>query len=418
MTTALKAAQREAARCWTDCVRLHVECRQSGKDWPDRKRLQTFTKGRYALYSQTVQMIAQQVVANVDATKSRRMREPGSSRWLRYPYRAKEFFPLFWPAQAVSYNAAERRLLLPMGRGRKSFVFHLGLGFEPGSVKLVWNDGYELHIARSIEAATEPPGPNRACVDLGEIHLAAVVTDAGKALVVSGRGIRSDKRLLSKQLGELARKRSRCKRGSCRWKRLQTARRKRSLLVRRRVRDKRHKATRQVINFCQAEGVGTLYIGDPRGVRNKDCGRYHNQRMVRWEVGKDISYLDHKSRLASIVCSTGEERGSSSRCPRCGHRHKPKGRVWACKKCGFTGPRDVVGGTNMFRNGFNSDVTFPAVVTYRRPSPDRHGRRSSLDTGQSCLGRGLGEEQPDRRRGVSPGLSYTHTVEKLVPFRG
>jgi hypothetical protein len=48
------------------------------------------------------------------------------------------------------------------------------------------------------------------------IHLAAVVTDDGKALVVSGRGIRSDKRLLNKQLGQIATKRSACTKGFCR----------------------------------------------------------------------------------------------------------------------------------------------------------------------------------------------------------
>ncbi|TFE73631.1 hypothetical protein A7K72_06130, partial [Candidatus Methylacidiphilum fumarolicum] len=32
--------------------------------------------------------------------------------------------------------------------------------------------------------------------------------------------------------------------------------------------------------------------------------------------------------------------GTSSRCPECGHRHKPNGRNWRCPKCGFQGHRD------------------------------------------------------------------------------
>jgi putative transposase len=262
-----------------------------------------------------------------------------------------------------------------MGRGRKSLTFKLDLDFEPGGVKLVWNEGFELHIVRAdVARAKETPGENRATVDLGEIHQAAVVTSTGTALVISGRGIRSHKRLLSKQLGEIARKRSRCTKGSRQSLRLQQARQKRSLLTTRRVRDLRHKGTRRVIAFCEAEKVGRLFVGDPRGVRAKDSGRRHNQRMARWEMGKDIDYLGHKAERARITCSTGGERGTSSRCPRCGNRQKVTGRVWRCKACPFSGPRDVVGGANMHPIAFGETVTFPASVTYLRPGPERAGR--------------------------------------------
>jgi len=394
MQATLRDAQMEAGRLWTDIVGVHRKTREDRTPWPTRDTLQKHTKGRYALHSQTVQMICHQLLANVQATTERGRNEPSSRRWLRYPYKEKKFFALYWPAQAVSYDRVAKRLILPMGRGRKSLVFKLDLGFAPGGVKLVWNEGYELHIVRSdIKGAKEPPGENRATVDLGEIHQAAVATSTGEALVVSGRGIRSDKRLLSMQLGEIARKRSRCKKGSRQSLKLQRARQKRSLLTSRRIRDKRHKGTRRVIDFCVEHGVGDLYVGDPRGVRKLKSGRRHNQRIARWEVGKDMDYLGHKAERAGIACSTGDERGTSSRCPQCGHRHRPKGRDWQCKACGFVGHRDVVGAVNMHINGFGQKVTFPASVTYRRagpiraargvnsPVPSLPARRSSLDTG-------------------------------------
>ena len=92
----------------------------------------------------------------------------------------------------------------------------------------------------------------------------------------------------------------------------------------------------------------------------------------RWEVGKDMDYLGHKAERASITCSTGDERGTSSRCPQCGHR--PKGRVWQCRKCKLEGHRDIVGAANMHQNGFGQKVTFPAQVTYRRAGPMRAAR--------------------------------------------
>jgi putative transposase len=402
MQATLHEAHTEAGHLWTDIVGVHRKAREDRTPWPTRDTLQKHTKGRYALHSQTVQMICHQLLANVQATSERRRNEPSSRRWLRYPYQEKRFFPLYWPAQAVSYDRAAKRLVLPMGRGRKSLVFRLDLDFEPGGVKLVWNEGYELHVVRSdIEAAKDSPGPNRATVDLGEIHQAAVATSTGEALVVSGRGIRSDKRLLSKQLGAIARKRSRCKKRSRREKRLQKAREKRTLLSRRRIRDKRHKGTRKVIAFCVKHEVGELYVGDPRGVRKLKSGRRHNQRIARWEVGKDMDYLGHKAERAGLACSTGDERGTSSRCPQCGHRHRPKGRDWQCKACGFVGHRDVVGAVNMHQNGFSRKVTFPALVTYRRAGPMRAAR--GVNSPVPSL--------PARRRSPDTGLR-----EGLAPF--
>ena len=63
---------------------------------------------------------------------------------------------------------------------------------------------------RSRPAAQRLLEQAQATVDLGEIHQAAVTTNTGAALVVSGRGIRSLKRRHQMALGQLARKRKRC----------------------------------------------------------------------------------------------------------------------------------------------------------------------------------------------------------------
>jgi putative transposase len=220
----LYQAQQEAARVWTVCRDLHLAARQQHRHWPERDDLQVATKGQFALHSQTVQMICQQFLANVDATRELQK----TNRRIRYPYKHKRFFPLYWPAQAVSVERGlgERstRIVLPMGRGRRSLVFKLDLP-EIGSVKLVWKNGYELHVCVPATPAETTPGPVQATVDLGEIHQAAVTTNTSAALVVSGRGIRSLKRRHHMALGQLARKRSRCQKGSRRYLKLQRARR-------------------------------------------------------------------------------------------------------------------------------------------------------------------------------------------------
>ena len=127
-------------------------------------------------------------LANVETTRELRT----TNRSIRYPSKDKRFYPLYWPAQAVSVERG--RIVLPMGRGRASLVFKLDLPEHIGGCKLVWKDGYELHVSVPAAPAPAAPGAVQATVDLGEIHQAAVTTNTGAALVVSGRGIRSLKR--------------------------------------------------------------------------------------------------------------------------------------------------------------------------------------------------------------------------------
>ncbi len=382
----LCAAQMEAAQVWTLCRDLHLAARRQRTSWPGENDFQRATRGRFALHSQTTQAIFRAFLGNVETTRELRKANPK----IRYPYKDKRFYPLLWPAQAMSWERG--RIVLSMGRGRPSLVFHLEMPEQVGACKLVWNDGYELHVSVAATPADASPGSAQATVDLGEIHQAAVTTDTGAALVVSGRGIRSLKRRHNRTLGQIAKKRHRCLRGSRRDRRLQAARRKVSARKRRQVRDLRHKGTRAVIAFCQEHGVGSLFVGNPHGVRNRRSGRHHDQRMSQWEYGRDIAYLTYKSKLAHIASFTGSERGTSSRCPVCGWKQKVWGRIWRCRRpgCTFVGHRDVVGSLNMHPLAFGKTVDVPAHVTYHRPGPLRVRPRSEEP----------GTVQPCNRNGV------------------
>ncbi len=406
----LREAQMEAAQVWNSCMETHKAARLSHEKWPERNELQKATKGRFALHSQSVQMVVHAFLANVDTTRQLRQTHPTMN--MRYPYKTKRFYPVSWPAQAVSREP--RRVVLPMGKGRTSLVLPLDLPEKSTSCTLVWNNGYELHVCVEMPPAEAALGTVHATVDLGEIHLATVTTNTGKAIMVTGRGIRSLKRQRQQQLGKLARKQARCKKHSRRWKKLQRAKNKQSRRAWHRIRDLRHKATRAVIDFCVEQQVGSLFIGNPHGVRNKDNGRHHNQRMALWEYGKDIDYLTHKAKQAHISCFTGSERGTSSQCPRCGHRHKPKNRQWSCKQCRFKGHRDLVGSTNMHSLAFGEQVKFPRSFTYLRPGQTRKSS-SRADTPPGCLS----ESAPHPRIAdtVSSETGYRAGVaQKLVPF--
>ena len=360
----LRDIQAEGARVWNFCMEAHKDARLTHAQWPGRNELQKMTKGRFGLHSQSIQMIVHAFLANIDTTRQLRQTHP--SMRMRYPYKEKKFYPISWPMQAVSKENG--RVVLPMGRGRQSLVLPLDLPETSRSCTLVWNNGYELHVCVEIEQRETTPGTIHATVDLGEIHLAAVTTNTGKALIVTGRGIRTLKRQRTMQLRRITKKQARCTKYSRRWKKLQHAKKKQSKRAEHRIRNQRHQSTRKVIDFCIEQEVGTLFIGNPHGVRNRNNGRHHNQRMSLWEYGKDIDYLTHKSKQAHMSSFTGSERGTSSQCPSCGHKHKPRNRQWNCNQCGFKGHRDLVGSVNMHTLAFGEQVKFPRSFTYLRPS--------------------------------------------------
>jgi putative transposase len=105
----LREARLEAAQVWNVCRDLHLVARQQHTRWPDQNDLHRATKGRFALHSQTVQMIFRAFLANIEATKELRK----TNRKIRYPWKDKRFYPLMWPAQAVSSERG--RIVLPMG---------------------------------------------------------------------------------------------------------------------------------------------------------------------------------------------------------------------------------------------------------------------------------------------------------------
>ena len=114
--------------------------------------------------------------------------------------------------------------------------------------------------------------------------------------------------------------------------------------------------------------VGTLAVGDPRGVLNLHAGRRHNLRTRDWRIGHLIAVLNDKAEAAGISLHLVDERGTSSTCPACRSRiPKPAGRVLACPACQFTGHRDLSAAASIAaRAGGGTTPAIPAGVTHRR----------------------------------------------------
>jgi IS605 OrfB family transposase len=240
-----------------------------------------------------------------------------------------------------------------------------------------------ITAAMPIEQHDLDPG-RVAGVDLGIIHPYAVMTqEAG--LLVSGRAMRAEGWLhLHDQQARQAKAARRAprpgQRGSRRWRRHRARLRRVEARHRRRVHQAQHAAANQVIGFAVARRVGTLLVGDPKGITDRDVGRAHNLRLRQWRRTHLLQALKDKAERAGIRVRLVDERGSSSTCPVC-HRRvpKPKGRRFRCPHCRFQGHRDLVGAHNIAAKagGGHTSMGPHLLVEHRRAGvvPARRDRR-------------------------------------------
>jgi IS605 OrfB family transposase len=272
-----------------------------------------------------------------------------------------------------------------------------------------------LAVTAAVPVQDHDVEPARvAGVDLGIIHPYAVVTqDAG--LLVSGRALRAESYLhLHDQQARQAKAAKQApkpgQRGSRRWRRHRARVRRAEARHRRRVHQAQHEAAKQVIAFAVQQRVGTLVVGDPTGITDRDAGRVQNLRLRRWRRTHLLQALRDKAEHAGIVVRLVDERGTSSTCPVCRRRvAKPKGRRFGCPHCGFQGHRDLVGAHNIAAKagGGPTSTDLPVLVEHRRAGrvPARRDRRRHLydQRRRSCLASGHPGEHA-----YSPGCRSSH----------
>jgi putative transposase len=300
----------------------------------------------------------------------------------RFPRRRRALVPLRW--YHGRFTLAGRRLRIPVARGRPALWVRLDrdLPYPPGQVRSVtllydagrlWVDvTAEVPVAR-YPAGQEPDPARVAGVDLGIIHPYAMAGPDGEGLLVSGRAVRAEHRMhladtKNRQKAVARRAPKPGQRGSRRWRHYRRHQRMAEARHRRRVRQAQHEAAKTVIAWAVDRRVGTLAVGDPRGVLNIPAGRRHNQRTRDWRIGHLIAVLKDKAEVAGVSVQLVDERGTSSTCPACHSRiPKPAGRVLICPACPFTGHRDLSAAASIAaRFGGGITPVIPAVVTHRR----------------------------------------------------
>ncbi len=375
-------------------MQLHQLHRQEGY-WLSSPELETLTKGTFALHSQTVQALAQKLTANVATTTHniQAQKKAGQEVTHRYPHKTPFYQTVIWKQSAISISQGQ--LGLSNGKGQEKLVLDLPAEFHEVNlcrVELVWRaDHYEL--ALTIDTGTANPAPAQEEVyaggDLGEINMGATVAENGQGLVTSGRKLRADKQLRNKRHAELSAKLSRCQKGSRRYKRLLKRKRQASAKLYRQQRDILHKASCQIVNFCEEQGVTRLAVGDVRDIADGvELGRHTNQKLSQWAHGRLVDYLKYKGAAGGIVVSRIPEDYSTKTCSRCRHinAQAPRGRVYNCGGCGAVLHRDGNGGANICSRASYGEYGRVQVEELRylrplrKPGGNKGGRSRGDDT--------------------------------------
>jgi putative transposase len=291
--------RHEAGRCWNDMVAAHVASRDG--QWLTANDLMHEFKGSYDLHSQSIQALAQKLEANVQGTTERRSKGDD----VEYPYRPKEYQTVTWKDQAI--RVRDGHIILSNGGGREPLVLPLPQVYHRADIRkaeLLWRaDHYELALTIDTGVTTPPllPRVMTAGIDLGEVNIAAVVAENGQGVVITGRHLRSVKRLRNKRHAAYHKRLTRCTPGSRRTRRLLKRRAQASARFERQARDILHKASRHVVGFAEQQGVAHLAVGDVRDIADgANKGRHQNQRMSQWAHGQFVQYVLYKSRALGM----------------------------------------------------------------------------------------------------------------------
>jgi putative transposase len=357
-TAALCATLRqEAGRCWSDLVSAHTAARDQHR-WLSDADLRAMTKGgAYALHSQSIQALGQQLLANVETAHELRQqeRQAGDEPTTRYPYKCKPFSTVTWKDQAI--RVVDGAIHLPNGRQQVPLVLPLPQRFHTATITraaLLWRaDHYQL--ALTIETAPDPPtqlAGQIAGVDLGIINAATVATEHGYALVINGRKLRHDKQLRNKRHAAYTSRLAHRKAESRRGRRLKRQHARASATLYRQQRNLLHHVSRKVVDFAVQHEVRLLAVGDVRRIADGvNQGAVGNQRIAQCPHGQLVAYVRYKARAVGITVEVIPEDYSTRTCSACGQVRAtaPRGRVYLCTQpgCGATLHRDANGAANI-----------------------------------------------------------------------
>lgn len=105
-----------------------------------------------------------------------------------------------------------------------------------------------------------------------------------------------------------------------------------------------------LIGYCVKNKIGTIVIGDVKGIREKaNYSKVVNQKIHQWLFKRINNIIQRKANFAGISVLFVKENWTSQECPICSSKNKMSNRNYSCPGCGFKYHRDGVGAINIYK---------------------------------------------------------------------
>lgn len=352
----LMQCNKWAAQCWNELVEADLNFHKENGRYMKRGELQTFVKNRTPLHAVGNQHVYIKYYCCRDAMfRSIQAKHENSSK-AKLPYKKKKYFVTGWNvfSYVIDYKNHQLKLAKKSNEnGKQQNPVCCTFKTMPKHVveiELIYKNGLYFAVKyKAPKANSDISSDNVAAIDFGEIHSISSIDRNGNAIIITGRKIRSIKRLQNKERGNLSSKRTHTVKDSRQYKKYSYAIYKLGVKTDRQVMDCVHKISKLYLDYCIENKISKVYYGDldscTRG-HHGEISKMVNQKLRDWCYGLLTLQLENKLSRYGIEMIKISEAYSSQTCPHCGHRHKPSGRNYMCQ-CGYKQHRDLVGAINI-----------------------------------------------------------------------
>ena len=202
---------------------------------------------------------------------------------------------------------------------------------------------WKCYMPVEVKPLHQPRGDKIAYIDLG-VKCPIVAEVEGETWGYKANTMLADWWYLTKEIAKCQEELAKIGKKSS--KRMRQLYRKR----RRHFRDKINKIVADFVNRCWELGVAEIVCGDLREIRNSAKFGKKSNSMIHnfWSVGYQYKRLREKAEEFGMRTRREDERGTSSKCPRCrSKRIVKRGRLFKCVDCKLEAHRDAVGSVNI-----------------------------------------------------------------------
>ena len=352
----LMQCSKWAGDCWNKLVKADNDFYKENGRLMQKSELQSFVKNITPLHAVGNQHVYLKYYVARDAMFRSSNAGHKDSKKVELPHKHKKYFVVGWNVFCYSIDYKNKILKLSKKvdkNGKKQNPIVCSFKTMPKHVveiELIYRDGLCLAVKyKEPKTNTDIKTNNVAAIDLGEIHSITSIDNNGNAIIITGRKIRSIKRLQNKEQAKLRSKRDKLTKGSRQYRKYSRAIYKLKVKTDKQILDCVHKISKLYLDYCIENGISKVYYGDVDSCTRNTKERTNKllgQKLNDWCYGLLMLQLENKLSRYKIELVKVSEAYSSQTCPHCGHRHKPTGRNYECQ-CGYKQHRDVVGAMNI-----------------------------------------------------------------------